>query len=161
MKEAFFLVEYRLTKLTDIHLHSSLRNELEVNGNYRSVVALGIIALLVLIVAFINYINLATSRSIERAHEVGIRKVSGAHKKDLILQFLTESAVLNLAALIISLISVLLLLPFFKQAMHSPLHFDLPDLFLMFFALLVSGTLITGLLPAIYISRFTPGLSCT
>jgi putative ABC transport system permease protein len=158
MKEAFFLVEYRLTKLTDIHLHSSLRNELEVNGNYRSVIALGIIALLVLIVAFINYINLATSRSIERAHEVGIRKVSGAHKKDLILQFLTESAVLNLAALIISLIGVLLLIPFFKQAMHSPLHFDLPDIILLFLVLLTSGTLITGLLPAIYISRFTPGL---
>ena len=103
MKEAFFLLEFRLVKLTDIHLHSSVSNELEVNGNYRNVVSLGIIACLVLLIAFINYINLATSRSIERAHEVGIRKVSGALKKDLISQFLTESVLLNLLALIVSL----------------------------------------------------------
>ena len=124
MKEAFFLLEYRLVKLTDIHLHSSVSNELEVNGNYRNVVSLGIIACLVLLIAFINYINLATSRSIERAHEVGIRKVSGAFKKTLIFQFLTESAILNLFALIISLTGVLLLLPFFKQVMQSPLQID-------------------------------------
>jgi putative ABC transport system permease protein len=158
MKEAFFLLEYRLVKLTDIHLHSSVSNELEVNGNYRSVVSLGIIALLVLLVAFINYINLATSRSIERAHEVGIRKVSGALKQDLIFQFLTESAFLNFFALIISMAGVLILLPFFKQVMQSPLQMDYFNLILLFVALLISGTLLTGLLPAIYISRFSPGL---
>ena len=158
MKEAFFLLEYRLVKLTDIHLHSSVSNELEVNGNYRSVVSLGIIALLVLLVAFINYINLATSRSIERAHEVGIRKVSGALKKDLIFQFLTESAFLNLFALIVSITGVLLLLPFFKQVMQSPLQMDYLNFILLFAILIISGTLLTGLLPAIYISRFSPGL---
>ena len=158
MKEAFFLLEYRLVKLTDIHLHSSVSNELEVNGSYRNVVSLGIIACLVLLIAFINYINLATSRSIERAHEVGIRKVSGALKKDLISQFLTESVLLNLLALIISLSSVLLLLPFFKHAMQSPLQIDYLIVLLISVLLLVSGSLITGLLPAIYISRFAPGL---
>lgn len=158
MKEAFFLLEYRLVKLTDIHLRSSVNNELEVNGNYRNVVALGIIALLVLLVAFINYINLATSRSIERAHEVGIRKVTGALKKDLIFQFITESAFLNLFALIISLTGVLILLPFFKQVMQSPLQMNYMGIIILFTILLVSGTLITGLLPAIYISRFAPGL---
>ena len=158
MKEAFFLIEYKLVKLTDIHLHSSVNNELEVNGNYRNVVVLGIIALLVLLVAFINYINLATSRSIERAHEVGIRKVTGALKKDLIFQFLTESAFLNLFALIISLTGVLILLPFFKQVMQSPLLMDYLSIMLLFALLLVSGTLLTGLLPAIYISHFAPGL---
>lgn len=158
MKEAFFLIEYKLVKITDIHLHSSLNNELEVNGNYRNVVVLGIIALLVLLVAFINYINLATSRSIERAHEVGIRKVTGALKKDLIFQFLTESAFLNLFALIISLSGVLILLPFFKQVMQSPLQMDYLRIIILFTLLLVSGTLLTGLLPAIYISHFAPGL---
>jgi putative ABC transport system permease protein len=158
MKEAFFLLEYRLVKLTDIHLHSSVSNELEVNGSYRNVVSLGIIACLVLLIAFINYINLATSRSIERAHEVGIRKVSGALKKDLVFQFLTESAFLNLLALIISLSCVLLLLPFFKQVMQSPLQINYLVVLLIFFLLLVSGSLCTGLLPAMYISRFAPGL---
>jgi len=158
MKEAFFLLEYKLVKLTDIHLHSSVSNELEVNGSYRSVVSLGIIAFLVLLIAFINYINLATSHSIERAHEVGIRKVSGALKKDLIFQFLTESALLNLIALIVSLSVVFLSLPFFKQVMQSPLQIDYLIVLLLFFLLLVSGSLFTGLLPAIYISRFAPGL---
>ena len=158
MKEAFFLLEYKLVNLTDIHLHSSISNELEVNGNYRSVVSLGIVALLVLLIAFINYINLATSRSIERAHEVGIRKVTGASKRDLVFQFLTESTLLNLIALIVSITGVLLLLPFFKQVMQSPLQIDYLMVLLLFIILLVSGSLFTGLLPAIYISRFAPGL---
>jgi putative ABC transport system permease protein len=145
-------------KLTDIHLHSFVSNELEVNGSYRNVVSLGIIACLVLIIAFINYINLATSRSLEKAHEVGIRKVSGALKKDLVSQFLTESVLLNLLALIISISGVLLLLPFFKHVMQSPLQIDYLIVLVLFVLLIVSGSLLTGLLPAIYISRFAPGL---
>jgi putative ABC transport system permease protein len=158
MKDAFFLLEYKLVKLTDIHLHSSVNNELEVNGNYRSVFSLGIVALLVLLIAFVNYINLATSRSIERAHEVGIRKVTGASKQDLVFQFLTESALLNLISLIISITVVLLLLPFFKQVMQSPLQLDYFMVLLLFILLLVYGSLFTGLLPAVYISHFAPGL---
>jgi len=158
MKEAFFLLEFKLVKITDIHLHSSISNELEVNGSYRNVVSLGIIACLVLLIAFINYINLATSRSIERAHEVGIRKVSGALKKDLISQFLTESVLLNSLALIVSLSGVLLLFPFFEHVMHSPLHIDYLIVLTLFFILLLSGSLLTGLLPAIYISQFAPAL---
>ena len=158
MKEAFYLLEYRLVKLTDIHLHSAVSNELEVNGSYRNVISLGIIACLVLLIAFINYINLSTSRSIERAHETGIRKVSGALKQDLIFQFLTESALLNLLALIVSLTGVLLLLPFFKQVMQSPLQIDYKFVILLFSLLLVSGSLLSGLFPAIYVSRFAPGL---
>ena len=159
MKTAFFLMEFKLTKLTDIHLHSSLSNELEVNGSYRNVQSLGIIAFLVLLIAFINYINLATSRAVERAHEVGIRKVNGASKKDLIFQFLTESALLNLIALIVSFSGVFMLLPFFKQVMQSPLQIDFPSLILLFFILLLSGTFFTGSLSAIYSSRFVPSLS--
>ena len=158
MKEAFYLLEYKLVKLTDIHLHSSVSNELEINGNYKSVVALGIVALLVLLIAFINYINLSTSRAIERAHEVGVRKVSGALKSDLIYQFMTESGLLNLMALIVSLSFVLLALPFFKQIMQSPLHLDYFLILTLFIILLVTGSLFTGLLPAIYISHFSPGL---
>jgi len=158
MKRAFFLIEYKLVKLTDIHLHSSVSNELEVNGSYRNVYSLGIIAFLVLLIAFINYINLATSRSVERAHEVGIRKISGALKRDLIFQFLTESALLNLIGLIVSFTGVFLLLPFFKQVMQSPLQVDYITVILLFFILLVSGTLFTGFLSAIYISQFAPSL---
>jgi putative ABC transport system permease protein len=158
MKEAFFLLEFKLVKLADIHLHSSLNNEIKVNGSFRSVVTLGIVALLVLLIAFINYINLATSRSLERAHEVGIRKVNGALKTDLIYQFLTESALLNILALAISLTAVLIFLPFFSQMMSSPLRMDYIMGGVLFLVLLLAGTFLTGLLPAIYISRFSPGL---
>ena len=158
MKRAFFLIEFKLVRLTDIHLHSNVSNELEVNGNYRNVYSLGIVAFLVLLIAFFNYINLATSRSLERAHEVGIRKVTGALKKDLIFQFLTESALLNLLALIISFACVFLLFPFFKQVMQSPLQIRLLTLVPLFLILLVTGTFFTGFLSALHISRFEPSL---
>ncbi len=158
MKEAFFLLEYKLQKLTDIHLHSSVSNELEVNGSYRSVVSLGLIAVLILLIAFINYINLATSRSMERIHEVGLRKVSGACRRDIVYQFLTESALLNLFALIVSLTGIVLLLPYFKDVMQSPLQISYPGIALLFLALLITGSLFTGLIPAVYVSRFAPAL---
>jgi putative ABC transport system permease protein len=158
MKEAFFLLEFRLVKLTDIHLHSSVSNEIEINGSFKSIVTLGIVSLLVLIIAFINYINLATSRSLERAHEVGIRKVTGAVKQDLVFQFLTESGFLNLLALVISLFAVVLFLPFFRQVMDSPLQIDLVTAGILFMLLFVAGSVLTGLFPAMYISHFAPGL---
>jgi putative ABC transport system permease protein len=157
-KKAFYLLEYKLVKLADIHLHSSISNELEVNGSYRNVYSLGIIAFLVLLIAFINYLNLATSRAVERAHEVGIRKASGALRKNLILQFLTESVLLNLIALIISFSGVFLLFPLFKQVMQSPLQMDFITIILLFLMLLVSGILFTGFLSALYISQFDPSL---
>lgn len=158
MKEAFFLLEFRLVKLTDIHLNSAVSNEIEPNGNYRNVVALGIVAFLVLLIAFINYINLATSRSLERTHEVGIRKVAGAVRKDLLFQFLTESATLNIISLLISLMAVVIFLPFFGRVMDSPLKMDYLFACSLVLMLFIAGTLVTGLLPAIYISRFAPGL---
>ena len=156
MKRAFFLIEFKLVPLTDIHLHSAVSNELEVNGSYRNIYAMGIIAVLVLLIALINYLNLATSRSIERAHEVGIRKVTGARRRDLVVQFLTESALLNLTALILSLIVVLLLLPFFRRVMQSPLQVEGVILVLLVLALLVGGTLFTGFLSALYSAQFDP-----
>lgn len=158
MKRAFFLIEFKLVKLTDIHLYSSVSNELEVNGNYRNVNALGIVGLLVLLIALINYLNLATSRAVERAHEVGIRKVTGAQKKDLVLQFLTESVSINLLALLLSFTGVLLLLPFFSRVMESPLQAHASTLVLLFLSLLLIGTLFTGFLSALYSAQFKPSL---
>ncbi|HEX2967647.1 MAG TPA: ABC transporter permease [Bacteroidales bacterium] len=158
MKEAFFLLEFKLVKLTDIHLHSSANNEIRVNGSYRSIVTLGIVALLVLLIGFINYINLATSRSLERAHEVGTRKIAGATRLDLIKQFLSESAFLNFISLTVSFVAVVVLLPFFRQLMGSPLKAGFISSLLLFVVLIISGTLLTGLFPAVYISHFSPGM---
>ena len=158
MKEAFFLLEFKLVRLTDIHLHSSANNEIRVNGSYRSIVTLGVVSLLVLLIGFINYINLATSRSIERAHEVGTRKIAGANRIDIVKQFLTESAFMNFLSLAVSFAAVIILLPFFRQLMGSPLKTDFISSVLLFIILITAGTLLTGLFPAVYISHFSPGM---
>jgi putative ABC transport system permease protein len=156
MKQAYFLVEFNLRKLGDIHLHSLLSNELLVNGSFRGITFLGIIAVLVLLIAYINYINLTTSRSVERASEVGVRKVLGALKKQLVSQFVTESVLLNLLALIISIGAVLLLVPVFNQLAGSVIHLKLQTLATLFLGLLALAILLTGLFPAFYLSRFAP-----
>ena len=91
-----------LQPLKDIHLTSDLTEEAEANGNARTVFFLGLIGLFVLIIAWINYVNLSTARALERAKEVGIRKVIGAVKGQLISQFLTEAALVNLLSVLIA-----------------------------------------------------------
>ena len=156
MKQAYFLVEFNLRKLEDIHLHSALNNELSINGSFRSITFLGIIAVLVLLIAYINYINLTTSRSVERAAEVGVRKVLGAMKKQLISQFVTEAVLLNVLALIISVAAVFLLAPLFNHLSGNLIHLNLATVAALFAILLVMAILLTGLLPAFYLSRFVP-----
>lgn len=156
MKQAYFLIEFKLLKLSDIHLHSSISNELSVNGSFRSITFLGIIAVLVLLIAYINYVNLTTSRAVERASEVGVRKVLGALKTQLLGQFVTESVLLNVVALAISVGAVLLLSPLFGQLTGSRIVLNLPLMFILLIVLLALAIVFTGLLPAFYLSRFVP-----
>ncbi|HET6557439.1 MAG TPA: ABC transporter permease, partial [Prolixibacteraceae bacterium] len=114
MKQAFFRIEFSLRKLSDIHLNSALNNELSVNGSLRSITFLGIIALLVLLIAYVNYINMTTSNAMERAAEVGVRKILGAMKRQLVSQFVSESVLLNGVAIIISVLASFLLAPVFN-----------------------------------------------
>ncbi len=107
--------ELYVIPLRDIHLYSNFNQEAEVNGNGQSVAFLFLISFLIIGIAWINYINLATARSLERAREVGIRKVAGAIRKDLIIQFMVESFMLNLVALIVAGIIVFVLTPWFNQ----------------------------------------------
>ncbi len=119
--------EFILQPLEDIHLHSDLlqESEPEEQGDADSVMILAIIALAVLGIAWINYINLSSSRALERAREVGIRKVVGGQKKQLILQFLSESLMMNVLAAGISLILVALFLPYFNQLTERSLSLSL------------------------------------
>ena len=156
MKRAYFLVEFKLRKLGDIHLKSSLSNELSVNGSFRNITFLGIIAVLVLLIAYINYINLTTSRSVERASEAGVRKVLGALRKQLVSQFMTEAILLNILALTISVVAVFLLIPLFNRLSGSLILMNISTVAVLFVILLIIAVLLTGLLPAFYLSRFVP-----
>ena len=95
--------DLHITSLKDIHLTSHLNQEPGVNGDGKSVSFLFLVGFLIIAIAWINYANLATARSLERAKEVGVRKVMGALRHDLVGQFLTESLLLNLVAIIIAL----------------------------------------------------------
>ena len=148
-----------LMKLTDIHLHSQLDSEIEPNGDIQYVYLFSAIGLFILLIACINYMNLATARSSSRAKEVGMRKVVGAVRGQLVGQFLSESLLLVGIALGIALVLVMLMLPFMNDFTQKQLRFSqLIDP--TFLGIVVSITLFTGLLagsyPAFFLTSFQP-----
>lgn len=151
--------EIHLIPLSGIHLYSNVNQEAEVNGNGQAVSFLFLIAFFIIGIAWINYINLATARSMERAREVGVRKVAGAQKSNLVFQFMMESVLLNTIALIFALGFTALLTPWFNRltgfdSVNSRI-FNTPYLgyFLLVFVL---GALLSGLYPAFVLSGFRP-----
>jgi putative ABC transport system permease protein len=151
--------ELHLLPLTDIHLYSNYNQEAEVNGNGQAVSFLFLIALLIICIAWINYINLATARSVERAKEVGVRKVLGASRAELMRQFLAESLLLNLVACVISFgLFFALLRPFdFFTGRSESIDFALTrNYWLLFAGLFLLGTFLSGIYPAFVLSAFQP-----
>ncbi len=151
--------ELHLTPLHDIHLYSNYVEEAETNGNGEAVAFLFLIGWFILGIAWINYINLATARSVERAKEVGIRKVMGAVRGDLIRQFLLESVLLNILALVFAVSTAYALAAVFNGLMGStrPAGFGMTlEYWLVFFALLAGGVLLSGLYPAFVLSGYEP-----
>ncbi len=149
---------YTLQPLTSIHLDpTNLESTITPSGNQKYVYILSFIALLIVVIACINFMNLATARSAERAREVGVRKVMGSFRSQLILQFLTEAVLLSLIATIIAMVGVYLLLPSFNDLAEKQLQFILSAdvLFgLIGFALLVG--ILAGLYPAFTLSSYSP-----
>jgi len=142
-------VEYYLQPLTDIHLHSQLKSEIDVNGDIRIVYIFSAIALLILTIAAINFINLATARSAGRAREAGVRKVLGSVRGQLVLQYLTDSLLLAVLAMWLALLLATLALPFFNQLTEKHLHLGGADfVFTAVVALLM--VLLVGLLAGSY-----------
>ncbi|MEL6559425.1 MAG: ABC transporter permease [Bacteroidota bacterium] len=150
---------YHLQKVKDIHLKSNLENELKANGNLNYIYIFSAIAIFILIIACINFMNLSTAKSTERGKEVGIRKVLGSEKKQLVSQFLTESIILTLISMIIALVATYLLLPEFANLAERPLSIiqliNPASITAMILIVLVTG-LLAGLYPAIFISSFKP-----
>ncbi len=148
-----------LMPLKDIHLYSHYTEEAEANGDGQSVSFLFLIAFFIIGIAWINFINLATARSLERAREVGVRKVLGALRQELMGQFMLESVLLNLLALLAAFIITLLANPFFARLTGRPLpvFFSLPaSYWVRFAALFIAGTFISGIYPALVLSRYQP-----
>jgi putative ABC transport system permease protein len=149
--------EYLLQPVTDIHLHSNLRMEPEVNGSANTVKFLTIIAVFILILAWVNYINLSTGNSFTRAKEVGVRKVLGSGKLQLVRQFMVESFLLNGIALVFALIIVEITLPYFRNFTGKPLSLSLlADDWAMWIFVFIGGTFLSGVYPAFVLSSFNP-----
>lgn len=150
---------YYLQPLKKIHLISHLESELKPNGSLTAVYIFSVVAIFILLIACVNFINLSTARSGERAKEVGIRKTFGSDKKSLVYQFLSESALLSLIAMLLSIGLAFLLLPMFNQISGKDLKL-VGILQINSLLILVSITLITGLFagmyPAFVLSSFRP-----
>jgi putative ABC transport system permease protein len=151
--------ELHLMPVTEVHLYSNFNQEAEVNGNGQAVGFLFLIAIFIIGIAWINYINLATARSAERAREVGMRKVLGAARSNLIRQFMMESFLLNLIALLLAIGIFKLLLPAFDLFVGRDGYTDFtltPFYWQLFFALFILGTFLSGIYPAFVLASFRP-----
>ncbi|MEL6537660.1 MAG: ABC transporter permease [Bacteroidota bacterium] len=152
-------IRYSLSPVTDIHLHSQMDEELEANGSMEYVWIFGAIALFILVIACINFMNLATARSANRAKEVGIRKTLGSLKKQLVAQFMSEAFLLSLLAFVIGSVLAVLALPYFNQLSGKTLTLDsIPwNTFLpVMVGVGLFMALLAGSYPAFYLSAFRP-----
>ncbi len=152
-------IRYEMQKITDIHLYSKIQDEAEEGGDISYIYIFSAVAAFMLIIASINYMNLATARSFKRAKEVGIRKVMGSLKGQLVSQFITESIVLTLLSLIVSLGAIYLLLPYFNDVVNKSISFDYLlqwDLVLALLGIVMLVGVVGGSYPAFYLSHFNP-----
>ncbi|MBS1605303.1 MAG: ABC transporter permease [Bacteroidetes bacterium] len=152
-----FKITLSETPLTDIHLHSHRTDELAVNGSIQYVWIFSAIAVFVLLIAGINFMNLSTARSANRAREVGVRKVLGSLRRQLVSQFLTEALLLTTAATILAVALTWLSLPWFNDLTGKELRLSnapwlLPSLLLIVIAM----SLFSGAYPAFFLSAFKP-----
>ena len=159
MKRSHSAVNYYLEPLTKIHLYSHYISEPAPNGDGKTTYLLLGIAFFIALIAWVNYINLATARAVNRAKEVGIRKTVGSQRKQLIIQFLSESALLNVLALLLALLIVIIAIPGFNKLSGQNLSFSLfskTNFWLSLVGLFLIGVFFSGLYPAFVLSGFKP-----
>jgi putative ABC transport system permease protein len=159
MKKYNSAVVYHLQPLTSIHLYSHYMMEPGENGDGKTVYLLLAIAFFIVVIAWVNYINLATARAITRAREVGVRKAVGSQRGQLIIQFLSESALLNGFALLLALIIVLIAIPGFNNLSGQHISLSLfsdGNFWIGLISLFITGVFFSGLYPAFVLSGFKP-----
>lgn len=148
-----------LTPLADIHLKPQVGYEAEIKGNRTAMIALIFAAIAILAIAWINYINLTVARSMERAKEVGVRRVIGAFRKQLISQFLFEALVMNLVAFVLAVGLIELVLPYFNQLVSRTVTFSVwltGYWWLLLLFVLVGGIFLSGYYPALALLNRKP-----
>lgn len=159
-------IKMHLQPVKSIHLTSNLSLEQDVNGSERVVYFLGLLGLFILVVAWINYINLSTAKSLERSKEVGLRKVVGANRRQLVAQFYFDAFLINFLALAVAACLLTVALPLFEQLVGKQLSVVLLDsrvggpigIWTLATGILVTGTLLVGSYPALLLSSFNPAL---
>ncbi len=155
--------QFSLQAMHDIHLNPDLQYEYAqvTDGNFvRLILFIGI---LIMLIAWINYINITTSRALQRAREVGIRKVLGAYRRQLIGQFLTESMLVNVLSLILAIVLVIIIQPVFNRLVALPLSLSLfmensmsgLPYFALFLSIFLAAVILIGYYPALLLSRFS------
>ena len=144
--------------LTDIHLHSKANFDVGVNGDIKHVYLFGTIGIIILLLACVNYMNLAVARSMKRAREVGLRQTIGARRLQVAVQFIFESVMMALLGLLLGLALIQLFLPIFAELVDRPLQIDWRHPFLVpgLMGLVLVVGLVSGSYPALYMSRLQP-----
>ena len=152
-------IHYGVQPITAIHLHSDLEQEPEELGSMSYIWIFSAVAFFMLLIACINYMNLTTARSARRAKEIGIRKVTGSTKSQLVLQFLSESLLTAFVAVLLSVLLIMILLPFFNSVSGKVFTLSTvlqPANILILLGIVLFTGLVGGSYPAFYLSSFTP-----
>ncbi|MFT3750511.1 MAG: ABC transporter permease [Agriterribacter sp.] len=152
-------IYFEAQPITSLHLHSTTANEPEETGSMSYIYIFSAVAFFMLLIACINYMNLTTARSARRAKEIGIRKVTGSTKTQLVLQFLVESTLTAFIALLISIGLIALFLPMFNTLAGKFISFGTlfkPDTILILLAVVIFVGVVGGSYPAFYLSKFNP-----
>lgn len=152
-------MRFGVQPITDIHLHSDMTNEPEDLGSMSYIYIFSAVAFFMLLIACINYMNLTTARSARRAKEIGIRKVTGSNKRQLVMQFLVESTLTALFALLVSIGFIALFLSTFNTLAGKSISFVTlfqPDMLFILMAVVVFVGVVGGSYPAFYLSKFDP-----
>jgi len=158
LKKSGSYIKYSLMAVTDIHLHSDRTAEISSNSNIQYVYIFGIVAIFLLAIACVNFMNLATARSSNRAKEVGVRKALGSERSSLINQFLTEAIMLSFLSLSIAIVLAMVALPFFNSLANKEIVFPFQS-GLFWIVAVLTGILVgamAGSYPAFFLSAFQP-----
>lgn len=147
---------FKVQPVKDIHLHSHLRWELETNGNIEYVYIMAAAALLTLLIACINFMNLMTAKSTERAKEIGIRKTLGALRKQLSFQFLSESVIIALISIVLAVLLIEVTLPFYTAITEQAIDLNYVETLPLLIGLGVVVGLLSGVYPSLFLSSVLP-----